>query len=135
MANRDAEVQGQDGREQYAAPHSGQRPEQTSEKSKDHEKECGYHGCSNPLMPICSMGILTLCALIVRKEMLGGKFARRKLRDRPRLRSGIGMFVRVVTGPHQRSGLDMAETEAQSLFPQIGELPRLIEAGNRQVVL
>src|ERR1022692_2807759 len=40
-----------------------------------------------------------------------------------------------VTGPHQRSGLDMAETEAQSLFPQIGKLFGLIEAGNRQMIL
>src|ERR1700686_3779250 len=86
-------------------------------------------------MPIFSMGMLTLCALIVRKETLAGKFCRRKLRHRPRLRSGIGMFVRVVTGPHQRAGFDMAETEAESLFPQKGELIGLIEAGNRQVIL
>lgn len=85
-------------------------------------------------MPICSIGILTLRTVLVKEEILEGKSLRRKLRHRPRLRSGIGMLVRVITGPHHRSRLDMAETEAQRLVPQIHKFFRLIKARDRQMI-
>jgi hypothetical protein len=54
-------------------------------------------------MPISSMGILTLYSVICERKNLAGKPVGRKLRHRPRQRSGIGMLVRVITRPHQRS--------------------------------
>ena len=85
-------------------------------------------------MPTCSMGILTLLALFAGENWLAGTCSRSKLRHRPWQRSGIGVLVGVVAGPYQRSGLDVAEAETQSLLPQIRELCRFIEAGNRQVI-
>lgn len=86
-------------------------------------------------MPICSMGILELGTLILKETMLAGKPVSRKLCHRPRPRSGISMLVRVVAGPHHRSRFNVAETEAQSLVPQVGKLLRLIEASDGQVIL
>jgi hypothetical protein len=54
-------------------------------------------------MAICSIGILTLLAGIFGKRILAGEASRHKLRHRPRPRSGVGMFVRVIARPHQRS--------------------------------
>ena len=60
---------------------------------------------------------------------------RRKLRHRPRRRTGVGLLVCMVAGPHHRSGFDMAETEAQSLVSQICKLIRLVETGDGHVIL
>ena len=68
-------------------------------------------------MAICSIGILTLLAEMFGKWILAGSLGSGKLRHRPWQRSGVGMLVRVVTGPHQRSRVDMAEPEAQRLVP------------------
>jgi hypothetical protein len=54
-------------------------------------------------MPISSMGILILHSVTCERKKWAGKPVGRKLRHRPRQRSGIGMLVRVVTRPHQRS--------------------------------
>jgi hypothetical protein len=48
-------------------------------------------------MPTCSMEILLLHRVVIENEILAGKHGRRKLRNRPRHRGGIGMLVRVVT--------------------------------------
>ena len=87
-------------------------------------------------MAICSIGILTLLAEMFRRRrrILAGRVGSGKLRHRPRQRSSIGMLVRVIARPHQRTGLDMAETEAQCLVPQVDELFGLIEAGDRQMI-
>src|SRR6266566_9465364 len=83
------------------------------------------------------MGILTLPTEDENEErtILAGKPGRRKLRHRPRKRSGIGVLMRVITRPNQRTGLDVAETEALSLLPQIQKFFRLIEPGNGQMIL
>jgi hypothetical protein len=56
-----------------------------------------------------------------------------KLRHRLRP-GGLGLFVGVIAGPHHRPGFDMAETEAESLVPQVDKFFRGVEAGNRQVI-
>lgn len=61
-----------------------------------------------------------------------GRPVRRNLCHRPG--SGISMFVRVIAGPHQRSRFNVAETETQSLVPQVDEFPRRVKAGNRKVI-
>lgn len=86
-------------------------------------------------MPICSMGILELGLSVFRETRLAGKPVSRKLCHRPRRRSGIGVLVRVVAGPHHRSGFNVAETEAQSLIPQVNKLLRFVEAGDGQMIL
>jgi hypothetical protein len=47
-------------------------------------------------MPICSIGVLTLLSGMFGRKILAGSFGSRKLRHRPRTRSGIGMLVRVI---------------------------------------
>ena len=66
--------------------------------------------------------------------MLAGRPVPRNLRHRPRRRGGIGVLVRVITGPYQRSGLNVAETEAESLIPQIGKFFGRVEASNWKVI-
>ena len=45
------------------------------------------------------------------------------------------LLVSVITGAHHRSGLDMAETEAESLASQMGELLGRVETRDRQMIL
>src|ERR1700722_345510 len=80
------------------------------------------------------MGILTQ-GVTSGTKTLAGKTGRGKLKHRPRRRSGIGLFVRVITRPHHGPGLNMAETEAQSLVSQIREFIGLVETGDGQVIL
>src|ERR1019366_5333278 len=56
------------------------------------------------------------------------------LRDYPWSGGGPGLLVRVIAGAHHRSGLDVAEAEAQRFIPQLTEFLRRVEAGDRQVV-
>src|SRR5580704_2464348 len=57
-----------------------------------------------------------------------------RLGHHPRSGCRLGLLVRVIAGAHQRSGLDVAEAEAQRLLPQLAEFLRRVEPGYGQVV-
>src|ERR1700691_1775201 len=57
-----------------------------------------------------------------------------RLGHHPRGGGGLGLLVRMIAGAHQRSGLDVPETEAQRFVPQLTEFLWRVEARDRQVV-
>src|ERR1700685_1989737 len=57
-----------------------------------------------------------------------------RLGHHPRRGGGLGLLVRMIAGAHQRSGLDVAEAEAQRFVPQLAKFLRGVEAGDGQVV-
>ena len=133
LANGNVEVQRENRRKQHAASNAGQRAQQAGEKSQDNQQN-GHHESTRLPLPTFSMGILILRVVVFWREILVRKRRCRKLRHRPRRCSGLGLFVRVIARPHHRTRLDVAETEAQSLVPQIDEFFRLVEAGDGQMI-
>src|ERR1700691_281297 len=57
-----------------------------------------------------------------------------RLGDRLRSGGGLSLLVSVITGAHQRPGLDVTEPEAQGFIAQLTEFFRSVEARHGQVV-
>src|SRR5580692_6418612 len=138
LANRDAEMQRENGSQHYAAADSGDRAQYPRKETKHHQKN-GYHVAQNLRLAALreqrtagSRGPDRVMVMF-RRFRAWGDIGRSGYH--PRRTGRLRLLVSVVAGAHHRPRFDVTESEAQSLVFQRLEFFRSVEARDGQMIL